>query len=135
MLLLLLLLVLQNEDISLKYFCVFQVSHAKPNLGWYAQMLAARDVLFSFWISHTSLHSASSTAILVLICNVLAIMDLRFLTLRDAPGSRKSSKTTKTQTKTSLGRSQVQKHMPPAVALRSVPSLLGLLDQCVNPLK
>ena len=54
-----------------------QLSLPQPSRDWYIKLLGARDVLFDLWISHPLVHTSTSTSILVLICNTLAMLDLR----------------------------------------------------------
>ena len=65
-----------------------QLSLPQPNREWYIKLLAARDTLFDIWISFPLRHTSTSTSILVLLCNTLALLDIRNLAIRDATGRR-----------------------------------------------
>ena len=79
---------LKNEVGSLADYTFVQLSKPQPDREWYTKLLAARDTLFDLWVSFPHLHTGTSTSILILLCNTLAMLDLRNLATRDANGRR-----------------------------------------------
>ena len=71
-----------------------QLSLPQPDREWYTKLLAARDTLFEFWISFPKVHTSTSTTILILLCNTLAMLDIRNLAIRDAAGRRTAANLT-----------------------------------------
>ena len=64
---------------------------ASPCEVWYIKMLAIRNSMYKHWIGNPRNHSKTNTAVLVLLCNAIAILDIRFLSLRDGPGRRSAA--------------------------------------------
>ena len=84
-----------KEEVGILADCAFvQLSLPKPDTGWYTQLLAARQVLFDYWITKPKLHSSTSTSILLLICNTIALLDIRILATRDGQGRKTAANLT-----------------------------------------
>ena len=84
-----------GPDIGLLFDDLFlALSHPSPSIIWYTQTLALRDSLFSHWMDNPRTHTRCSTIVLVVLCNVLAIMEIRLLSLRDGSGRTTACKLT-----------------------------------------
>ena len=58
------------------------LARTSPSILLYTRLLAARDVLFGIWISYPRGHTSKTTLIILALSNMLAILDIRFLSLR-----------------------------------------------------
>ena len=67
---------------------------SEPSHTWYVRLLAVRDTLYNFCINYPKLHSRAGTTVLLIICNLTAILDLRFLHIRDGAGRKQGRKLT-----------------------------------------
>ena len=84
-----------GPDIGLLFDDLFlALSHPTPNREWYTQLAALRDALYLHWKDNPRNHTKCCTLILVLICNALAIMDGRFLAIRNGKGRKEASNLT-----------------------------------------
>ena len=52
-----------------------------PTPSFYAQLLAARDSLYEHWLANPKAHTQCGTLIINILCNVIGVLDLRFLAL------------------------------------------------------
>ena len=78
-----------RQELSILYDELFlALARPSPDEKWYWKLLAVRDSMFRHWKCNPKLHSKTSTMILVTICNVAALLDVRLLSLRDGPGER-----------------------------------------------
>lgn len=53
-----------------------------PSCQWYTRLLAARDIIFHAWITFPRAHTRTTTLITLTLANLLAILDIRFLSLQ-----------------------------------------------------
>ena len=81
-----------SQEIGFLYDDLFVAlaSHV-PSETWYIKLLAIRNSMYRHWINNAGNHSKLSTSILVILCNAIAILDIRFLSLRDGPGRRSAA--------------------------------------------
>lgn len=69
-----------SQEVGFLYDDLFiALCSASPCEVWYMKMLAIRDSMYKHWIGNPRNHSKTNTAILVLLCNAIAILDIRFL--------------------------------------------------------
>ena len=59
-----------------------EIANPHPSAKWYTKLLAARNTLYAYWIANPKTHTQCGTHIPTLLCNVLGIMDIRFLPLK-----------------------------------------------------
>ena len=79
-------------DIGILYDDTFlALTHPSPSIQWYTQLLAVRDSLYSPWINNPRTHTRLCTLIVVLLCNIPGIIDLRFLSLGDGASRKKTT--------------------------------------------
>ena len=72
-----------QSSTGLLYDSLFlEVANSQPSVEWYTKLLAARNTLYVNWIANLKTHTQCGTHIITLLCNVLGIMDLRFLSLK-----------------------------------------------------
>lgn len=84
-----------GPDVGLLFDDLFlTLIHPSPSIEWYIQLYAARDTLYTHWIQNPRLHTKCMTIILALLCNALAAVHIRLLSLRDGAGRRTAANLT-----------------------------------------
>ena len=78
-----------RQELGILYDELFlALARPSPDEKWYWKLLAVRDSMFRHWKCNPKFHSKTSTMILLTICNVAALLDVRLLSLRDGPGRK-----------------------------------------------
>ena len=74
-----------QPDIGLLFDDLYlALSHSSPPVEWYTYLLATRDSLYHFWITHPKSHTKGCTLMVTILSNGLAIADIRFLAVRNS---------------------------------------------------
>ena len=67
-----------RPDIGLLYDDIFlALTHASPSIPWYTHLLGLRDSLYAHWIANPKTHTRCCTTIIIILCNALAIVEIR----------------------------------------------------------
>ena len=59
-----------------------EIANPRPSVKWYTKLLAVRNTFYAHCIANPKTHTQCGTHIITLLCNVLGILDLRFLSLK-----------------------------------------------------
>lgn len=71
-----------REPTGMLYDSLFlELVQATPSVEWYILLLAARNTMYAHWLVHPNSHTQCGSHIISLICNVLGVLDLKFLSL------------------------------------------------------
>ena len=71
------------------------LAQPSPSCQWYTRLLAARDTIFHAWITRTRGHTCTTTLISLTLSNLLAILDIRFLSLQGGHKAKRGMKLAK----------------------------------------
>ena len=82
-------------EIGIMYDELFlSLANPSPNNEWCLKLLAIRDAMYRHWSKNPKMHTSFNTAILVVICNAMAILDIRTLATADGNKRRMASSLT-----------------------------------------